>query len=208
MGIQTETFGFLHQSMFATMPDLKFAGKYMVELGDQKLNAHVALKPSGERVWAKDYFELLGFHHYCIDLHGMNGSFPLDLSRPIEDKFWINKFDVLTNFGTSEHVLNQCERWRNIHNLVKVGGSFIHVIPQIGSLVGHCPYYYSNQFFRSLAMVNNYDIIFNNYLPTVGCIAICLIKQKDNLFIWNNVGLVKMALTMNKETQSESSIGL
>ena len=189
MGIKTETLGFIHQSLYAAWPDLQFTGRHMVELGDQKFNAQVALKPSGERVWAKDYFEQLGFHHYCIDLHGQNGAFPIDLCRYIDDLFWKNKFDVLTNLGTSEHVLNQPMCWENIHNLVKVGGVFIHVIPRADQWSGHSPYVYQMEFLTKLGMVNEYRIIFSDYLETVKCWAVCMIKQKPKSFIWNDLGL-------------------
>ena len=189
MGIKTETLGFIHQSLYAAWPDLQFTGRYMAELGDQKFNAQVILKPSGEQVWAKDYFEQLGFHHYCIDLHGQNGAFPIDLCKQIDDPFWTGKFDVLTNLGTSEHVSDQPMCWENIHNLVKVGGIFIHVIPRVGEWPDHSPYAYQKLFLKTLASVNDYHIITIDYLTSVYCYAACFIKQSQNPFIWNDTGL-------------------
>ena len=190
MGIKTETLGFIHQSLFAIDHSLQFMGKYMVELGDQKLNERVALSISGERVWAKDYFEAMGFHHYCIDLHGMNGSFAVDLSEPITDRFWrSHKFDVLTNLGTSEHVNDQRECWTNIDMLVKKGGAFIHVVPESGQLPNHSQFYYTDQFFKCLATLNNYHILFNTCLQTVGCRAVCMVKMGNGQFVWSATGL-------------------
>ena len=74
MGISTECFGFIHQSLMAAIPDLQFKGQQMIELGDQKFNSQVALTQGGQRVWAKQYFVRLGFDHLCIDWHGLNGS--------------------------------------------------------------------------------------------------------------------------------------
>jgi len=201
MGVKTETLGFIHQALYAVWPDLKFAGKYMVELGDQKFNARTALKPWGERVWAKEYFEQLGFHHYCIDWHGQHGAFPLDLGKPIDDPFWVNRFDVLTNLGTSEHVDNQAMCWGNIHNLVKTGGVFIHVLPHIGWWPGHSPYVYEARFFTNMALVNGYHLVFNEFLSSVKCHAVCFIKQKPSrAFVWDSLGLV--------ENSNESHINL
>ena len=201
MGIKTETLGFIHQSIYAVWPDLKFKGRYMIELGDQKFNIQVALKLSGERVWAKQYFEQLGFHHYCIDLHGQNGAFPIDLCTRIDDPFWLGKFDILTNFGTSEHAIDQQMCWENIHNLVKVGGVFIHVLPRVGEWPGHSPYVYYKSFLKTLPLLNDYRIVSIDYLTAVHCHAACFIKQNQSPFVWN--GIVGI-----KENSDESNINL
>jgi len=172
----------------------------MVELGDQKLDVKVSVKTLGERVWAKEYFERLGFYHYCIDLHGMNGAHPIDLCRTIDDPFWIGKFDVLTNCGTSEHVLDQHMCWENIHNLVKVGGIFIHVLPKIGCWPDHSPYAYQHKFLVNLSIINHYRVIFVDYLTSVKCYAACLIKQKPDSFHWSDMGVV--------ENSNEDNTGL
>lgn len=186
MGVSTETFGFIHQCLMAAIPDLQFKGKQMVELGDQKFNAHVALTPEGDRVWTKEYFKKLGFTHLCIDWHGQNGAVSLDLAKP----FYVGQFDVLTNLGTSEHILDQHYCWQNMHNLVKPGGILIHVVPKTGALLHHSPYSYETKFFKHLANLNNYRMLFMQYLCANGCHAVCMHKQEDQPFIWDSTGLV------------------
>lgn len=123
----------------------------MLELGNQVI--HVRLNPL-RNVWAKDVFEQVGFHHYSIDINGIHGAYPIDLSKPIEDKFWHNRFDIVTNFGTSEHVSDQYECWRNIHNFARPGGLIVHIVPQIWNK--HSPYSYNSSFFSNLKKHNNY----------------------------------------------------
>lgn len=139
--------------VFGTLNGIK-----VVELGDQKIHDDVLTSFSGDRLWAKDLFEAVGAHHYSIDWHGQNGAYPLDLSKPIEDKFWLGRFDMLTNFGTIEHVSNQYECWRNAHNLLRPNGLFIHSLP-VDWPADHCDYLYSRDFVFNLAVANKYEII-------------------------------------------------
>ena len=186
MGVSTETFGFIHQSLMVAVPDLQFKGKQIVELGDQKFNPQVAISLDGHRVWTKGYFQKLGFEHTYIDWHGQNNSIALDLANP----FYFGEFDILTNLGTSEHVLDQHRCWQNIHNLVRAGGMFIHVVPKTGMLLHHSPYSYQTEFFKHLAALNEYQVMFMQYQCTNGCHAVCMIKQVAQPFIWDGTGLV------------------
>ena len=66
----------------------------------------------------------------CLDITGENGSMTLNLSTElIIDK----QYDLITNFGTSEHVANQFTCWKNIHSFCKLGGYVISEIPETGS---------------------------------------------------------------------------
>lgn len=156
MGIAKNGLKFLSKSVGLSFGSVK--GRKMVELGDQKLHPKTCLTKSGKRVWAKDYFEWIGYHHYSIDWHGKNGAYPLDLSKPIKDMFWFERFDILTNFGTVEHVENQYECWKNIHNFVKPGGLFIHYLP-VKWPTEHCNYFYDTDFILNLVRSNKYEII-------------------------------------------------
>jgi hypothetical protein len=135
----------------------KYQGLRMLELGDQKIHPEIIVGSKCERLWAKDYFEEMGIHHYSIDWNGSHGAYPLDLSKPITDRFWFNRFDVVTNFGTVEHVEGQYECWRNIHNFTKIDGLMIHALPFIWP--NHCNYYYGKNFVVNLAAYNKYEVL-------------------------------------------------
>jgi hypothetical protein len=56
---------------------------------------------------ARIFWEWLGFEYLAIDIDGSPGSVPLDLNcdeLPAEFK---GRFQLVTNFGTTEHVANQ-----------------------------------------------------------------------------------------------------
>lgn len=115
----------------------------------------------GSQIYIKNrvnsgYFKNI-FSHYNItslDITGENNSLRLDLSKPlIHDK----KYDLITNFGTTEHVSNQYECWKNIYNLLDENGIIISEIPEINSWSGHCKYYVDFKFFKMLE--TNFEII-------------------------------------------------
>jgi len=106
----------------------------------------------------KKYIESKHKHHVSIDITGLDGSMQLDLnSETIPD---IGEFDLVTNFGTTEHIEpNQFEPFLHIHNLCKIKGIMIHEVPVFGHWPGHCKYYYDEAFFQHLAKINNYEIL-------------------------------------------------
>lgn len=181
MAIGMDIIEFFNRSIARTLGDIR--GRRMAELGDQKLWPAVRLTPAGERVWAKQYFEDRGCHHYSIDIHGRNGSHPLDLSKPIEDEFWHNNFDIVTNFGTSEHVEDQYQCWRNIHNLGRPGCIYCHVLPEYGRYRPyHCKHFFSSDFFVELCKQNKYTLILNESIDAIGHVGACYIKSALSVF--------------------------
>jgi hypothetical protein len=106
----------------------------------------------------KKYVESKNKKHVSIDITGLDESLPFDLnSDTILD---IGEFDLVTNFGTTEHIEpNQFEPFFHIHNLCKVGGIMIHEVPVFNHWPGHCRYYYDENFFLYLSKKNNYDIL-------------------------------------------------
>ena len=125
----------------------KYSGLVWCEYGNQDYEN----KP------AKENYENNGVNHTSIDLNGKHGSLPLDLGSPIT--VFDDKFDVITNYGTSEHINNQYYAFKNMHDMCKINGLMIHVVPAINNWKDHCRYYYSVDFFEELAKKCNYKII-------------------------------------------------
>lgn len=106
----------------------------------------------------KKYCENLNKQHVSIDITGYDESLPIDLNNEIISIS--DQFDLITNFGTTEHIEpNQYEPFLHIHNLCKIGGVMIHEIPVVNHWIGHCRYYYDERFFEKLAKDNNYLIL-------------------------------------------------
>jgi len=121
------------------------------ELGNQHIKDHP------NRITGKQYLIELGAEHISIDWNEKDEAISLDLSKPIEE--WDNYFDMVTNYGTTEHVHSQYHVFKNIHNLVKVGGTMVHAVPMYDYWLHHGYVNYELEFFNQLSHANKYDII-------------------------------------------------
>jgi SAM-dependent methyltransferase len=133
---------------FALLKPILHSGLSMLELGNKKNRNGVY----------KTYFESMDIRHVSIDWNGKDGAFPLDL-RDKSNLFinnWYDSFDIVTNFGTTEHVIPQCHVWDNILNFVKVGGYIVSVTPIPGDWTWHQKdgRYPTKEFYEDLAKNN------------------------------------------------------
>lgn len=154
--------------------NISYSGLNWCELGNQTYSGRPA----------KVMYTTKGVNHTSIDINGRDGSLPLDLDCPVP-KNLENKFDVITNYGTTEHVNNQYAVFKNIHVMCKVGCIVIHGVPLIGHWRKHCRYYYSIPFFEGLAAMCNYTIIYLKIFDTAFYAApknliSCVFKKEQN----------------------------
>lgn len=126
-------------------------GFTVCELGDQWIT-------HGERRLAKDYFEkvMKCSRYVSIDGNGRNGAIALDLNLPLPKH--LHSFDLVTDFGTGEHVFDQAQVWRSVHYLVKPGGWIAFDRPTQGYPV-HCYYNTNMCLFEDLAAANQYEVV-------------------------------------------------
>ncbi len=108
----------------------------------------------------KDYFTSIGFGDYkSIDINGAYESFQFDLNKNINEVYnFDKKYDLVINNGTGEHVFNQYSLFLNFHNLTKVNGIMLNILPFI-DWINHGFYNFNPIFFADLAASNNYKII-------------------------------------------------
>jgi hypothetical protein len=103
-----------------------------------------------------------GFKYKALDI--FNGDevilFDLNIESPPPDL--IGTFDLVTNFGTTEHVINQYQSFKTMHELTKPGGIIYHDLP-MGGYHMHGYFNYNPLFFQHLATSNQYEILFYWY---------------------------------------------
>jgi hypothetical protein len=183
MGIKSEYLEYVLECIGTAVGDL--SGKKMLELGDQML-----LKEELKEKTGKEYFENRGVLHTSVDLNGCHGAIKIDLAKPIERPDWKNYFDIVTNFGTIEHIepkKAQYECFKNVHNCLKVGGIAVHFLPDIDELIKngswkkHCNNYYSHNFVNILVNNNDYELLSLKVIN--GLISPCYRKKSDSLFM-------------------------
>jgi hypothetical protein len=68
------------------------------------------------------------------------------------------RFDLVINLGTTEHVMNQLNAFRAMHDATRVGGHMFHALP-IGGYTDHGYIHYTSRFFFDLAGYNDYKIV-------------------------------------------------
>lgn len=69
-----------------------------------------------------------------------------------------SRFDVITNFGTAEHVSNIGAVFLSTHNLLNVGGISLSILPAFGD-INHGFFNIHPIFFKALAYCNDYEIV-------------------------------------------------
>lgn len=193
----------------------EYQGKKMLELGCQELKKSFLKKliKTGKIKVEKDkpqaakvFFEALGFKHISIDIEKCFSAIRLDLREPFPNNFE-NAFDVITNYGTTEHVWpykHQYQCFKNIHNCAKVGGVFIHIVPVIGGWIGHSDIYYDNAFFIDLAKANSYKMVEMKNEKTdseLVLTTVCLVKTIDVPFNSNKKDFFKHIINIKNATK-------
>lgn len=130
--------------------DLKLKKGFSVcELGDQWVTY---LTP---HVLAQDFFKQMGCGRYVsVDANG-RGTLSADLNKPLTP---MGQFDLVTDFGTGEHIFNQAQVWRTVHELVKPSG-YIAFDRPVQGYEGHGFYNTHETLFRDIAAANAYEIV-------------------------------------------------
>lgn len=81
---------------------------------------------------ANRIFATIGIDYCCLDVDGRNDSIYLDLNFRELDRSLIDRFDLICNQGTSEHLINQGSCYANIHDMMRPGGIFYGNVPFLG----------------------------------------------------------------------------
>jgi hypothetical protein len=126
------------------LPEL--AGKY-----DQFLTPHP--------IYSEPLFELLGAKNVCsIDASAYEAANIIhDLNKPIADEFK-QRFDLVDDGGTLEHVFHFPTALKNAMELVKVGGHLL-INTVANNFMGHGFYQFSPElFYRTLSEENGFQI--------------------------------------------------
>jgi len=197
MGLNAKGFYYSHE-LFAVHGITFPTNLKMLEFGNMVLPkrglinpfmiTHGGVKNSSDRT-VKAYFESRGFKHTSIDINGAYGALSLDLRYPLPKEFH-NQFDVATNFGTIEHIIdNQYQVFKNLHVAAKIGALIIHQLPF--NNYGHGYWSYPESFFEIMSAYSGYRIIdlritWMRYQHPMGykrVIYVGLVKEQDREFI-------------------------
>ncbi len=117
---------------------------------------------------ARDFWRWLGLRYAAIDFGPGSGNLPLDLNCDRVPRGARAAYRLVTNFGTTEHVANQCNAFNIIHDLTALGGVMLHHVPMQGHL-NHGLVNYNPKFFWMLARSNGYRMVHANMVADATC---------------------------------------
>jgi len=107
-------------------------------------------------------FRACGFSYKALDIFDGDSVMLFDLNIQSPPPNLVGQFDLITNFGTTEHLINQRLAMQTIHDLTKPGGVIYHDLP-LGGYHTHGYFSYNPMFFQHLAEANSYDILYHAY---------------------------------------------
>jgi hypothetical protein len=112
---------------------------------------------------ARELWTWLGCSYASIDIDGSPGSIPLDLNFASAPRELVSKHHLVTNFGTTEHIANQLNAFKVVHDLTAPGGVMMHTLPAQGAF-NHGLINYNPKFFWALARANEYRWLFFDFM--------------------------------------------
>jgi hypothetical protein len=107
---------------------------------------------------AKLIYEALGLKYACIDVDGRDGSLSWDLNFDAIPPGHVGRYGLVTNHGTTEHIVNQFNAFKAIHDLARRDGIILHILPFAGYF-DHGFFNYQPNFFEALARYNSYQTL-------------------------------------------------
>ena len=116
-------------------------------------------RPGERTAYVSELFDLTPAIHYTsFDVCPALKTEILDLNLESCPEAYRGTFDVVLNFGTTEHIIDQVNCYRVMHDALGVGGVAVHQVPSVGWL-GHGYFSYQPPFFDDLVRANGYRLI-------------------------------------------------
>lgn len=105
-----------------------------------------------------ELLERAGFAYNAIDIADGYRTTILDLNHDVVPAEFAGRFDLVLNFGTTEHLLNQYNAFKVMHDSTKVGGYIVHSLPCVG-YSNHGYFTYTPRCMFDLAGYNEYEVV-------------------------------------------------
>lgn len=103
-----------------------------------------------------------GMDYIALDIFDYEATILFDLNSDAVPDDMVGQFDLVTNLGTTEHIIGQHNAMRVMHDLAKVGGILYHDLP-MGGYFYHGYFSYNPLYFHHIAAANGYEIVFRHF---------------------------------------------
>jgi SAM-dependent methyltransferase len=119
-------------------------------------------------IFVGELLEMVGLSYRSFDIAQGYKTQIFDLNAMALPRELKGRFDTVLNYGTTEHVMNQHNAMRVMHDAVRPGGHIVHEVPAQG-FIDHGYICYTPRFFFDLAGHNEYEVVDFGYLgPSPG----------------------------------------
>jgi len=113
----------------------------------------------GERTsYVSELLDLTTIRYTSYDICPALKTEIFDLNKENVPRKYRAHFDIVLNFGTTEHILNQSNSFRVMHNALRAGGIFFHQLPAAG-YTDHGYFCYHEGLLKDLAKTNDYEVM-------------------------------------------------
>lgn len=125
-----------------------------------RLSAGSAYGPNGiaNAAFVGELIEMAGMRYLSLDIANGHRTLIFDLNSQSLSRKHVGAFDLVLNFGTTEHVINQLNSFRVIHDATMPGGHIVHELPSVG-FIDHGYFCYTPRFLFDLAAYNEYEVV-------------------------------------------------
>lgn len=155
----------------------------------ERMAANACVAPGVTTTYIGEIFLKAGFKYLSFDIYNGFVCEIFDLNSDSLPKKYANKFDLVLNFGTTEHVFNQYNSFKIIHEATKPGGYIFHQVPYTGYL-DHGFFNYQPKTFDSLKLGNSYETILLGFHEPQGASTFPTTYQEFvNFELWKDLQL-------------------
>lgn len=124
----------------------------------RKIEYFCTPRPDERTTMFSDITELTNMEYAGFDVCPAPYTDIVDLNFDALEVKHRSHYDVVLNFGTTEHIFNQWNSFEVMHEALKVGGVLYCVLP-MSAYLDHGYYCYTPLFFKDLAKSNDYELI-------------------------------------------------
>lgn len=125
-------------------PDILASEDQLFELFGNEVSRQLQFRPDSESIlkWhsasafmdriveSRHFFSLIGYDLTIADIARIRGDELLvDLNEPLDSSLTSQPFDLVIDGGTAEHCFNIGQAFKNMAELVKLGGCILHINP-------------------------------------------------------------------------------
>ncbi len=135
------------------------------DLGEDALSQHISnIAPRCNHPDQTKHLDLadalipVGVDYTALDVCPGTATREFDLNHDALHEEERGTYDLVLNFGTTEHLLGQDHAFFTAHDALKVGGAAYHQLPCVGYL-GHGYFSYHPLLFSDLAEANGYELL-------------------------------------------------